>query len=132
MAISQGSVTRTYSNTIRHSNMNIQYLVTKIFYIRIWLGCKQRIYSTWWLIMIYQKFELRTGARIQPRSWERCIFLMLFGYFEIMSSKVLSSFQSLGELWCSNFENIKRYIRSKQMLVLFCKCICNESSEFGT
>ena len=31
--------------------------------------------------MIDQKFELHTWARMQQRSYERCIFLMMFGHF---------------------------------------------------
>ena len=51
--------------------------------------------------MINQKFQLRTWARMQHRSWERRIFLMTFGHFKIVSLKALKTFmyfQIVGKL----------------------------------
>ena len=47
-----------------------QYLSTLAFLVCT--GCS---------IMIDQKFELHTWARMQQSSYERCIFLMMFGHF---------------------------------------------------
>ena len=49
-------------------------------------------------IMIDQKSKLHTWTKIQHRSWERCIFLIMFGYLKILSLKVLMSF-----MYSSNF-----------------------------
>ena len=82
------------------------------------------VWHTGCSIMIDQKFELHTQAKIQPRSWERCSFSFDVWIFWNCAFESSKKFHIVFKFWW-NFDaqifricKIHRKLRSKQMSLL--------------
>ena len=92
-------------------------------------------WTTRCFIMKVKKFELITRARIQAVIWERCTFsngILTFWNCASQNSKEFHVFFQFGGNFDAQIMKIFKIhwkLRIKQTSVLFCKYLCNKSSD---